>query len=514
MATVLQEFQQVAAHWAGGASAAGKSLPGAATVGSRIVAISRRGDGSGTGTVVSWTDNGSTVYTLDKRQADTNVGTVLEFWSGIAISTSAGQNAVCTQNDSTSSADDVIALYELSDPDVTQIFGATNTNGASTSGTTTHDSGNVTPAVNGAVIVGMSSGSNRTWTEDPDFVADLVNGRTTLSHLEQGTAAVIAYTPTSDTNAFAAVAVVAYEGTSGGANPPSITDVDEDNTIVSTQANVEIDGTDFDTATVEIEQEQGPVAQSIDSQNATTIVFDTVFMGAGAEPDLRYGSATLRVVNGDAQEDTIAITITAPSGFAYVTIGTPDTEASNRITAVADIAGGDQLEWSNVQGGTEADVIINDDGTFECDAAVTAFDVRCWDSGDGTWGTAATQSVSSPSDTPPVFSGPIPDQEYTKDEAITPLDATAYFTGATSYSLLGSLPTGLSFNTSSGALTGTPTEIGTFPGITITGINVDGDDTSNAFTIFVATNEEFSSGGGNKRDGRMRGMLNMIWGRG
>lgn len=115
---------------------------------------------------------------------------------------------------------------------------------------------------------------------------------------------------------------------------------------------------------------------------------------------------------------------------------------------------------------------------------------------------------------PPVFDGSIPDQELTVDVAMSDLDASAYFTGATSYGLSGALPTGLSFATDTGILSGTPTQVGTFPGITITGTNDDGSDASNEFTIFVADDTEFSSGGGRKRDARRRGMLTLIGGRG
>jgi hypothetical protein len=183
-------------------------------------------------------------------------------------------------------------------------------------------------------------------------------------------------------------------GTAAGASAPSITDVDEDNTVTLTQANVEIDGADFDTATVDIEQADGPISCSIDSQDADTITFDMP-ADTGAGPHLKHGAATLTVTNDDDQADTQAITITPVAGTDYVDVGTPDAEADNRITAVADIETGDQLQWGNVQGTgmDETDVVVNDDGTFDCDEAVTAFDVRAWDVNDATWGDWATQGV-------------------------------------------------------------------------------------------------------------------------
>lgn len=103
---------------------------------------------------------------------------------------------------------------------------------------------------------------------------------------------------------------------------------------------------------------------------------------------------------------------------------------------------------------------------------------------------------------PPVFAGDIGDQELTVDVAMAALDASVYFSGATSYSISGTLPTGLSLNTGTGVLSGTPTVVGTFAGITIHGINDDGSDASNVFRVFVADDTVFTSAGGRARDGR------------
>lgn len=188
------------------------------------------------------------------------------------------------------------------------------------------------------------------------------------------------------------IAVSVYEEAS--ANAPSITDVDEDDTITSDQTNVVITGTNFDAATVEIRQGSVEVAQSVDSQTATAIVFDVVFDTASA--DLKYGAATLAVINADDQEDTIGITINPPSGNLYVDVGTPNGEASNRITAVPDIESGDQIEARGAGGGaTPAGLTLNADATFSFSSGNTpaAFDVRIWDVNDATWGVWATQAI-------------------------------------------------------------------------------------------------------------------------
>jgi hypothetical protein len=175
------------------------------------------------------------------------------------------------------------------------------------------------------------------------------------------------------------------------ASGPSITDVDTDETITSDQTNIAITGADFDTATVDIEQGSEIVSQSIDSQDADDIQFDFVLGG------LKHGPATLRVTNTDTTDDTIAITINAPSGHLYVDIVTPETEGDDRITASPDIEADDQIQARGVGGGSvPTGLNIHDDATFSFDLGETpaAFDVRVWDHDDASWGSWATQSIS------------------------------------------------------------------------------------------------------------------------
>lgn len=187
---------------------------------------------------------------------------------------------------------------------------------------------------------------------------------------------------------------------------PSITDVDEDNTLTLSQANVEIDGTDFDTATVELRQGAFEYAASIDSQNATAIVFDMPDNTLAVAP--KHGAATVAVINGDDQEDTQAITINPDAGTDYVDVGTPNADPDIRVTGSDDAVSGDQCQWGNVQGTAvdETDVIVNDDLTWDASEAVTAFDVRFWDQADSFWGAWATQEINGEEDdtTPNAFS--------------------------------------------------------------------------------------------------------------
>lgn len=190
-------------------------------------------------------------------------------------------------------------------------------------------------------------------------------------------------------------------GTFTTADPSlEVTTVDSDNVITSTQTNATLTGIAIDSARIEIRQGNYPVVmpQSVDSQNSTSMQFDVVFEGsAGSEEDLKYGAATLHVINADGERATKAITIAAPSGVAYVNLTSVNATAGFRITAVADLAAGDQLEISNVDGGSASDINVNADATFDVDEDVVSFDVRAWSALDKIWGAPGTQTVGTDS---------------------------------------------------------------------------------------------------------------------
>lgn len=169
----------------------------------------------------------------------------------------------------------------------------------------------------------------------------------------------------------------------GGVAAPSITDVDEDNTVTLEQANVEIDGTSFDTATVDIEQDAIVYPASIDSQDADTITFDMPAV-PGVAP--KHGAATVRVTNDDDQDDTQAITIEADAGTDYVDIATVSEGVILEFDPV--LATGDQVQWT-VTGGVfdETDFSVNDDGTFDIAEGLdpSNVEVRRWLATNQTW---------------------------------------------------------------------------------------------------------------------------------
>lgn len=81
-----------------------------------------------------------------------------------------------------------------------------------------------------------------------------------------------------------------------------------------------------------------------------------------------------------------------PSGYYYVALTSVNTTAAYRITSIADLAIGNQLEWDNSL------VTIYNDGTYVADPSVTSFNVRAGVTTDG-WGALAVQTINGSSGT-------------------------------------------------------------------------------------------------------------------
>lgn len=185
----------------------------------------------------------------------------------------------------------------------------------------------------------------------------------------------------------------------GGAPGPSITNVDGDNAVTSDQEDFDINGTDFDTATVDFEQGSVVVPQSIGSQDATSITLDDVTRTNGSSQSLKFGTVTARVTNDDDQDDTITFQLDPPSGQQYVDIVTPASDPEWRIeTDGDDLESGDQV-WG--AGDENFTTPMPDGHTIEDDGSITVaegytptpFWAMVWDHDDATLGDPAPQSI-------------------------------------------------------------------------------------------------------------------------
>lgn len=157
----------------------------------------------------------------------------------------------------------------------------------------------------------------------------------------------------------------------------SITSVDSDDSITATQEDVEIVGTGFG-------EEQGTgvvelVDGAITSEQTVTAWGDTSITISVVLGNVRYGSRTIKVTNDSAENNTLAVAVTVPSGVNYVNLAAPIASTGQYVTELGTLEDGDQLEWSGVQVGVIGDVTVTDDSTYTWAAAVHSFLVRYHD---------------------------------------------------------------------------------------------------------------------------------------
>lgn len=180
-----------------------------------------------------------------------------------------------------------------------------------------------------------------------------------------------------------------------GIDPVTVTDVDTDETITTTQEDVVVTGTNFkasqSTGKVEILQGENTVEQTIVAWADDEITFDV------DQGSLTTGAATLRVTNSEGTSGDLGITLTDPGGIVSVTLTSLHSPASGRITAEGELMAGDILEARGVGGGAApAGLTLNPDGTFQfADGSTpTSFECRCYDSGLTSYGAWAVQAIA------------------------------------------------------------------------------------------------------------------------
>lgn len=197
-----------------------------------------------------------------------------------------------------------------------------------------------------------------------------------------------------------ATGITSFSVLDSAGTSPAITDVDTDESVAVGQTSVAVTGTDLTGATFALVDGTITTAQPATGVTATAATLTAIALG-----ECRYGVRTLRATTGSGT-GTIALTVTPQTGRKYVDIGVPNASAPLRITSIPDLVPGDQVEWSNVQGGAVTDVTVYSDGSFSCASSVTSFDVRVHD---GTsWGSVGTQSVATSADsTAPTVPGSV-----------------------------------------------------------------------------------------------------------
>lgn len=196
------------------------ALSGAATAGNHIVVIAINDTLNRTVASLAGAGGDTTSYSLCKRQNTANGG--LEIWAGTAAGTNPGTTITATMSATSGISDSFLIALEVSGTD-TGVACNTTTNGASTTGVTSHASGSVTPATAHNLTVIASYGGNRTWTFDtaPTFTQIHSAGESAALLVQAGyaiqtSASAIENNITSSSTSGAELAIVSLAGTAGG----------------------------------------------------------------------------------------------------------------------------------------------------------------------------------------------------------------------------------------------------------------------------------------------------------
>lgn len=236
---------------------------------------------------------------------------------------------------------------------------------------------------------------------------------------------------------------IAFAETSTCSGTPTITDVDTDETVTATQANVVITGTGFCApqggGSVTLRQSGNSKTLSVDTWSDTSIQADMSGVGMGVTNGLQYGSMDIRVTNDAANSDDQAITVTVPSGTisanlsgGLVTLAfDSDFNPSRPVGDPVDLLAASQLALNNGAGCTLAtDVTINADASLDVDENCTSFDYDFT----GTHGSGGSHLYHGSAGTiewaglPPHFGGiDIPDHVLAVGLAMTGYDVDDYF---------------------------------------------------------------------------------------
>jgi len=253
-------------------------------------------------------------------------------------------------------------------------------------------SSSVTPATDGQYVYGcsMATGSstiNYTGGTAVGLTTTVRNNLGTsgsdcaLIHQTgvQTTAAAVQVRATSDNNQPVVTGIMTFKSVAG----PTVTSVSTGTPREG--ASLTITGTAFGASQGSGDVKINGVTQTVTSWADTSITV-TIVLGTN-----KFGAAYTVVVRDNAlvaSNSYAGITglLPANSGLSYVDLGTPNATAAYRLTASADLASGDQIEWDN-KGGL---VTVATDGTFTAGPGVSSFSFRVWTSGSG-YGPSATQ---------------------------------------------------------------------------------------------------------------------------
>jgi hypothetical protein len=242
--------------------------------------------------------------------------------------------------------------------------------------------------------LGTEQSAFTTATHLTNYVDSIANTNTTVS-LQHKTetrnvTSAAAYTPGWTLNVSSHWAVVGF-ALKGNTTAPTITSTSPAPS-VSNGATLTINGVNLKASgnsTVTF----GGTSQTVTTQSATapqiTVARGTNKYGSCAG-STQTGLNLILTDSASAISNTFATTGIIPqSGWSCVDLAGTLASSGNRITAVSDLAAGDELAYDN----KSSLVTVNPDGSFVADPSVTSFNVEAWTTGSG-WGSSALETIN------------------------------------------------------------------------------------------------------------------------